>query len=328
MICFISLFIISCKFDNSGLMPNVTGKAGEVVVVMEKFLWEGNSGTILSKYLSSDVAALPQGEPMVDLVNIPRAAFSNIFKTHRNLIITTVSKNIKESKITVRNDVYAKPQIVIKIEASSSKQLEDILEKQGENIISRLVEKERDRIINNYRKYEEPSISHQLRSNHNLSMILPRGYKCDVDTNNFVWISHETNDIIQGIFIYYYDYTDTSSFNKENLISKRDKILKQNVPGPVEGSYMTTEKNMPISYREFMLNKRYTTEIGGLWKLDGPAYMGGPFISMSTVDETYNRIITVEGFVFAPKLDKRNYLRQVEAILHTLRIIEPEEKLN
>ncbi len=46
--------------------------------------------------------------------------------------------------------------------------------------------------------------------------------------------------------------------------------------------------------------------------------MGGPFISLSTFDKERNRIVTVEGFVYAPKFDKRNYLRQVEAILYTL----------
>ncbi len=318
--------LIACNTDNSGLMPNVTGKAGEVVVVMEKQLWDGEAGNALTEILSAEVPSLPQGEPMFDLVNIPRAAFSDIFQTHRNLIITSVSKKYKKPKITVRKNVYAKPQIVIQIEASSNKQLASVITGKGTAILDKILEKERNRIITNYRKYEEPEISTKLRKYHNLSLTIPRGYSYDLDTSNFVWIAHETNDIIQGIFVYYYSYTDTSLFDKENLISKRDEILRKYVPGPVEGSYMTTEKNLPVNYTEFMLNDNYTSRLDGLWKLDGPAFMGGPFISISTVDELRNRIVTAEGFVFAPKLDKRNYLRQVEAILYTLRMVEPKEK--
>lgn len=311
--------MIACKYDSTGLMPNVTGKAGEVVVVMENNFWKNQPGAALKNHLASEVSALPQGEPMFDLVNIPRAAFSDIFQTHRNIIITKVSKNIKEPKILVRSNVYAKPQIVIQIEANNSEKLANIIDKHGKGIMDKLIEKERNRIIQNYRNYEDPSISGRLRKYHDLSLILPRGYSYDLDTTNFIWIAHETQDIIQGILIYYYNYTDTSSFNKENLISKRDEILRKYLPGPVDGSYMTTEKNMPVSYREFLINDKYTSEISGLWKLEGPAFMGGPFISLSTVDESRNRVVTVEGFVFAPKLDKRNYLRQVEAILHTLK---------
>ena len=325
------LFLIiamgSCKVDNSNLMPNVTGKAGEVVIVIENNFWDGPSGIAFVTQLAGEVSALPQGEPMFDLVNIPRAAFTDIFQTHRNLIITSVSPKHKETKVLVRSDVYARPQIVITIEAPNSTELAKVIEERGDGIRDRLLDQERQRIIDNYRKYEDPEISARLRKYHNLSLTLPRGYNYDMDTANFIWIAHETNELSQGIFVYDYNYTDTSSFNKENLISKRDELLSKFVMGPVEGTYMTTEKELPVAYREFKLNDRYTTEISGLWKLDGPAFMGGPFISLSTVDTFRNRIITVEGFVFAPKQDKRNYLRQVEAILYTLKIVEPEEKI-
>lgn len=320
------ILMMACNPDNTGLMPNVTGKAGEVVIVIEKQLWEDPAGDAFVKQLAGEVSALPQGEPMFDLVDIPRAAFTDIFQTHRNLILVTLSKNVKEPQVKVRKDVYAKPQILIQIDVNSKEQLLAVIEERGAGMREKLIEKERERIITNYRSFEDPGVSAKLRKLHNLSMVFPRGYSYDLDTTNFAWIAHETPEISQGIFVYYYDYKDTSSFNKENLISKRDEILKKYVLGPVENTYMTTEKDLPISYREFMLNDRYTTEISGLWKLDGPAFMGGPFVSLSTVDTLRNRIVTVEGFVFAPKKDKRNYLRQVEAILYTLRLVEPEEK--
>jgi hypothetical protein len=58
----------------------------------------------------------------------------------------------------------------------------------------------------------------------------------------------------------------------------------------------------------------------GLWKLEN-AFMGGPFINISLLDENRNRVVTVDAFVYAPGLDKRNYVREVEAILNTFKII-------
>jgi len=68
-------------------------------------------------------------------------------------------------------------------------------------------------------------------------------------------------------------------------------------------------------------------EIRGLWRVEN-AFMGGPFVSLSTVDETRNRVVTVEGFVYAPKADKRNLMRQVEAVVYSLQIMEEEMNNN
>jgi hypothetical protein len=42
------------------------------------------------------------------------------------------------------------------------------------------------------------------------------------------------------------------------------------------------------------------------------------------VDERYNRVVTVVGYVYNPGYDKKDLLRQVEAILHTFQYPEVE----
>ncbi|MCK5028344.1 MAG: DUF4837 family protein, partial [Bacteroidales bacterium] len=44
------------------------------------------------------------------------------------------------------------------------------------------------------------------------------------------------------------------------------------------------------------------------------------FVSFSFIDEKNNKVINIDGFVFAPQFDKRDYLRQVEAILNSVQI--------
>ena len=57
----------------------------------------------------------------------------------------------------------------------------------------------------------------------------------------------------------------------------------------------------------------------GLWKVVGDM-MGGPFVSHIRLDEQNQRIVVVEGFVYAPETNKRNYIRRLEASLFTLRL--------
>ena len=54
----------------------------------------------------------------------------------------------------------------------------------------------------------------------------------------------------------------------------------------------------------------------GYWEVYGD-YMGGPFVSHSFYSRDGKSIITLDSFVYAPKYDKRHYLRQVEALLYS-----------
>ena len=40
--------------------------------------------------------------------------------------------------------------------------------------------------------------------------------------------------------------------------------------------------------------------------------MAGPFLSYSVVDKPNNRIIVVEGLTFAPGINKRDYMFEIE----------------
>jgi hypothetical protein len=47
--------------------------------------------------------------------------------------------------------------------------------------------------------------------------------------------------------------------------------------------------------------------------------MGGPFVLQAHHDKKNNRVIVTDGFVYSPeKPDKRDKIRQMEAIMHTL----------
>ena len=51
--------ICSCKNSGKALLPNVSGKAGEIAVVINKGDWEGAVGTELRDLLTSDCPFLP-----------------------------------------------------------------------------------------------------------------------------------------------------------------------------------------------------------------------------------------------------------------------------
>jgi hypothetical protein len=221
-----AIFFTACNSEREPMLPNITGKAGEVVIVAGGNQWENEVGQIFRETLGADVEVLPQSEPMFNLVNIPWPSFTNIFKTHRNLILISINTSESKAKMIVRRNVWAKPQTAIEITAPSDSSLVSFLRSQTDRISDHFLIAERNRITDNYRRYEKSEISQQVWKNHQLSLIFPAGYTLDVDSGNFVWVSNETPATSQGVLIYYYDYFDSEAFTRK-LLQKRNKYCKE-----------------------------------------------------------------------------------------------------
>ncbi len=315
------LLIYSCKYNSETLKPRISGLSGEIILVIPQNKWESAMGDTLRKLFSYDQPALPQPEPIFDIIQIPPNKFSKIFSTHRNIVNIKIDSKYTEPGISMANDQWAVPQLVINVTAPNDSACINMLIENSDLIIDKINDAERQRVLYSYKKYQETDISRKLKKKYHLRLYIPKGYTLDVDSADFVWLSSETPLSSQGIFIYFYPYNDRNVFLPENLIRKRNEVLKKHVNGPVENTWMTTEDLLTPVYTEFEKDSLYFAKLQGLWKLQN-GFMGGPFVSISTVDEERNRVVTLEGFVYAPNDDKREFLRQVESILYSVEILD------
>ena len=298
------------------LMPNISGKAGEVVIVINKGNWESDLGVVLRSVLAVDYPYLPQREPLFNLINIPENAFTSIFQSHRNIIIIKTIPDLKEAKMVIQENVWAAPQIVVTISAPTAQEAAEVISKESDKITNALIQAERNRNIQNAKKYEEKALRAIVTPMFGGSPYYPTGYNLRKQTENFVWISYETTYTNQGILIYKYPFKDSTDFLIENMINKRNEILFQNVPGPLENTYMTTNLLSEPGMRWVKYNKRSFIELRGLWEVQND-FMGGPFVDHIFLDKDGRNVIVLEAFVYAPRYDKRNYLRQVESIIYS-----------
>ena len=307
------------------MRKKITGKAGEMVVVMPKDTWNGSVGKAFRNVMAQPQLGLPQEEPIFDLINVPPEAFKEIFRTTRNVVRIKISSTIDSSKVEFKKDIWAWPQAVVDISAKSPEDFMQIFKKNSDKMVAYMIKAERDRLQMNYKKYHDKAAKKEIKDQFNIELNVPPGFKVTNQSDNFAWVRYETPSISQAIVIYTYPYKSDSTFTVNYLINKRDSILKAHVDGPRDGSYMTTEHALPPVFNVFKFKNNYAAEIRGLWRVEGD-YMGGPFINLSVLDAANNRIITLDGFVYAPKFDKRNYLRQVEAMMYSM--ILPDQQKN
>ena len=322
-----TMIFAGCNNVRDKMLPQISGQAGEVVIVIEDQIWKSTTDTIIN-ILKADVPGLPQSEPMFDVVRIPNSAFTEIFQRHRNIISCRIAADSAAS-IKVASDIWATPQTVIQIVAPSAQAFEQLFSDNREKIVGLLLKAEQDRIIKNYSTFPERQVMDKLAKATGVTMTIPKGYTFDMDTTcilngdtcHFVWISHETPEISQGLFVYYYDYTDSLMLTRDRLMAMRDLMCKRFVGGPSDGSYMTTVAFEDVTtFRSFNRRGQYTAELRGLWETHGD-FMGGPFVSLTQYDAKCGRIVTVDGYVYAGKKDKRNYMRQVEGIMSTMQFV-------
>jgi len=320
----LSLFLFSCNTPG-GKMETITGKSGEVIVVIGKEVWKGSEGSILREYLSQSQSSLPQEEPIFDLINVPPEAFVSLFKTHRNILTVKISPTYTEPKVEFTNDTWAYPQAVVNIQASSTENFIELFKANGDKIIAYFLKAEKDRLKSMYKAVNEKAVYNTLLDEFHLQLYVPRGFNIVKKDSNFVWIRYDTPLITQNILLYTYPYDSDSIFTKNYQVEKRNMVTKANVSGPRPGSYMTTEMEIPQDFSIFKYNGNYASEMRGLWRVEND-FMGGPFISLSVLDASRRRVVTIEGNVYAPKNDKRNYLRQLEAMVYSLEF--PSQKIN
>lgn len=325
----LALLITQSCSDEPVLHQNITGKANELVVVISDESWNGKPGETLRETLAQQQIALPQSEPIFDLINVPHAGFKKIFRSTRNIIQTTISSNIDSSAIILKDDVWAYPQATVKIEAKNADEFVEIFKQNSDRIMSYFLSAEKERLTMNYKKYYEKLVFNALNEDFGVSMNVPPGFAIARQKENVLWYKYETPEISQGIILFTFPYTSDSTFTTNYLVAKTDSVLEINIPGPTDGSYMAIEKRLDQVFNIFEHNKNYTAEMRGLWRVEND-FMGGPYISLFELDATNQRVVVAFGYVFAPSKDKRNLMQQVEAMIYSLRLNDQDknDKIN
>ena len=308
--------LASCSGSGKTLLPNVSGKAGEVIVVIERADWEGALGNEVRDLLACDCPWLYIREPLYSLVNVAPGGFADLFKVHRNIVIFQIDPQAVNTGVLVKNDVWASPQCVVQVSAHDSEEAIATLKEKGATIVSAIEQAERDRVIRNTLLYEERPIAEAVNEIMGGSPHFPSGYKLKMKNDHFVWIADEKQYTTQGVFVYKYPVTKDDPFTLESIIAKRNEMLQENVPGMFENTYMTTAEYIAPTMEFIKYKGREFAQTRGYWEVYND-YMGGPFVSHSFYSPDCSEIIVTEAFVYAPRYDKRQYLRQVESLLYS-----------
>jgi len=303
------------KKGSSKFVPDSSGNLNNLSIVASNDQWNGDVGEVIRTILAAPVDGLPQDEPLFSMKQMPPEVFSGF--TTQNRTILKIEK--RQAGLKIEEDTYAKPQKVIVISGSTDQEVIDQLKENADKIVSEfkkteLTEKQR-RIKKSLHK------TNTIENNLGVTINFSSAYRIAKEEDKFFWIRKDLTTGSMNLMIYQVplDAITEGEDAVSQVIKIRDSIGKQHIPGEKEGSYLITEQAYsPFFFKEIIDNKP-TFVTKGTWEVKG-VIMGGPFIHYAIEDKINNRYIIAEGFTFAPSVQKRDFMFELEAMIKSLHI--------
>lgn len=310
------IFAVSCKSGSKGDFNNSGGKPYEVVVSINDDLWKGEVGDTLQAVMLQPVKMLNQIEPMFDVKRVNPGALKDVILRHRNILIVKVDPKADKASASAQYNVYARPQVIVTLTAPDNNSLVRYMLDNRTELQHIFEISERDRAVEINKKYGEEKISKEVYKMFGVTMQFPKGFSVrNTIGNDFIWIGNDVRIATQGIVIYSYPYTGKDDFTLQNMLKRRNEFMAR-IPGPSDGSYMITSEYIEPDVIYPVIKGKQWAEMRGFWDVAND-FMGGPFVSYSTLDTANNKVITMDCFVYSPKEPKRNFLRQLEHIVYS-----------
>ncbi|MFV1980955.1 MAG: DUF4837 family protein, partial [Rhodothermia bacterium] len=321
---------------------------GVITVVADTRVWEGPVGQAVREELGKYIETLPVAEPAFTLEQFDLTTndlFKRVIKKRKYVVFvasldedsdvgryiragldSTAISSIQAgtSGIMMRPNAWYRKQLVVYLIAPTAEDLIADIHAQGENLRYAFNEATRDRLTEHmFRRMRQEDLEQVLIDGHGFAVNVQYDYFIAQDTTNFVRLRRVLSDTWREFFVYYVDDADPNDLTPEWILATRDSLTKQYIRGTFEGSYVEVDRRRPVTSENIDFLDRFGYETRALWHMTGDA-MGGPLVNYSFYDEEQRRIYMIDGMVFAPRYNKREFLRQVEAIAYTFRTEEPQ----
>jgi len=317
----ISIVLLSaCVGNDKMILRESIGKINKVMVVAKISDWTGDVGNEIRNSFGELMVGLPQSEPILSVSQVAPNGFSSMMKASRNILVISEGET---ANFATKKNVYAQPQTVVYVQGKNDKEIIEILQNRKEEIRKIFLDSDIDFTQSIFKK-DQTKETYKTLENLGLSLIIPNKFKTVDDTGDFLWLrNHLTSGIAKtgsnNILVYSVPLEDKTTV-ADSIVAVRNRIGKKYIPGSdPETMHMITEKAYTPFTFDAIVDGKKSYETRGKWEVKND-FMAGPFLNYTILDESNNRLVVVEGFTYAPSVNKRAFVFELEAIAKSLKI--------
>lgn len=319
------LGVTSCdeSKEKRNYLPGSTGAVNSLFVVVDNGLWNGAVGDRIRDHFAASIVGMPWDEPKFTITQIPPSVFKGTTTHARSLLLVT-QDSVAQSYISP--DAYAKPQRVAVVKGTTEAEMIAGLDAIAEEAMKSFRDNEMEEAQKRFKR--SLSKTKVLEEKFGISLTLPSIYAVGREEDQFVWIDRPVENGTMNLLVYTMpsnSFSQDSTFVRD-IIAMRDSIGKQFIPGPdMPGkvTYMKTEQIFAPSVFPTEVGGKKAAEIRGIWEIHNYP-MAGPYVTFILNDKENDRKLVLEGFVFAPQTEKRDYMFELEAVIRSVRWLDPK----
>ena len=317
---FVSILIFSCnngseKRDTSFLKESV-GAINGLQIVISNQLWNDSVGEKIRQHFAAPADGLPQQEPIFSINQMQPENFTDFARTYRTFLYVDLGE---KDTVKLKKNSYAKPQIGAYITGTSEEKIIDLIEANYQNIIEVFKAseiKERQRRTNiSLLKLDS------LQERFGVSLKIPSAYRVASACDDFYWLRKDlksngsTNILIYEVPM---NVIGRDSTIIGDIVMMRDTRGSGYLPVEDDGLFVTEEAYAPYLFTT-QVDGKFAYETKGTWEVKD-AFMAGPFVNYAIKDEANNRYLIMEGFTYAPSMEKRDLQFELESIIKSAKI--------
>ena len=299
-----TLFLTACG-QQQRPVPAAAANPYEVLVV-------GDVDSLVCHMLSVPMASLPQREPMFDVRQVDSDRFKGKLLLTRNVVVVRWNRKwLGKPSLHIERDRHARPQLIVYVDVGSADDLKQFIATNQQRVRQLLVTNEYLSAILQLQRKHAGRGERLIDSMFHHTVLLPADMTYHKVGKDFLWVSNNTAQGMQNLCVY------TLSGMDDQPSERMDSVLKANMKGETDRMYMRTvarsmtQENVRIGRQPCQLQR-------GLWEMVGDA-MGGSLVRRVVKDSVAGKSLVFDAFVYAPEMGKRNKMREMEAVLLTVK---------
>ena len=327
------------------------GDVEEITVVTDSATWEGPVGEAIRAELGRPIATLPgnQGAFKLNVQPLTQRFFDQL-KLRRAVVFAApvdaegeigdfIRARLGEGGVeqvraggvaafNLRPDLWARDQLVVIATASSERELAREFLQRGPALREAFNALARENTTREmFSRLRQEDLEQELLASQGYRVQVQHDYVRVQDTTasaggldgQFVRYRRVLSDTWRDFFVFAVDGVETLPPPAEVDRITND-LLETFARGTLDSSYVQTDDQRPETTDAAEIAGRPARETRGFWYMTNDV-MGGGYVRYAFVDPETDRLYVYYGMVFAPdrRLDKRAFLRQMEAVAYTFR---------
>ncbi len=329
---------VSCEIGKT----NAVGQDDEIIVFADSLTWIQLEPTL--KQVFEDTVFTPIPERWFSLRWTDISLFDQFEKHKNRLIVGTLDSDdpvarylqqsldpavqvlVEEGKefVFTKYDSRARGQLTMFLTGVNATGLKNSIHHRAADILyyfKNMSLKRELALIEAESNYHKKEIEQSLAERYGWSMTIQHDYWVAIDSaeSRFFWVRRANPpDMERWIWVHWLESDNPALLTDRWVVTLRDSLTRKFLRTAEDDAYVEIAPyHLQIQPVNFL--GRYAIEARGNWRFTDKSG-GGPFVSYTFYDEQTKRIYMLDGSVFAPRVEKKKLILQVDGLLHTFRV--------